>query len=439
MASQRIAIVGTESTGKTVLITALAQRMSSVTGWPRLVAQNSLTRRYTAQIMDELETGAWPKSTDAGMRKNLGWLWHDKNREAHEFRTFDCAGQDFRAIYEAESDAELNEQQQTLRDEIESSDLILLLLNISRAFDIHNQPGTNRERHDLSFAPAAALRRLRAQGIVTYVLFTQADRFAERVNAIWDGDFAKALENILPEVHMALTGTGTPCACVNAIETEFRDGAWHPKTGCKPGALDNVIEALDSFIIQNKDAVLRRRLPPALPAANPETVPPADNGVGDENTGGELQGNGTKVFPQYKGGPSPGEWAAGAAPGAPPKAGGYDFFKTFFGKYAVFSGRASRKEYWLTYLIITLLWSLGGVIFGGISEAAGNVFLIAAVIVCVCPLWSLSVRRLHDINCRGWWLLLNLVPYVGSFALLIMACIPGAKGGNKYGPSPYSG
>ena len=50
------------------------------------------------------------------------------------------------------------------------------------------------------------------------------------------------------------------------------------------------------------------------------------------------------------------------------------------------------------------------------------------------PSLGLSVRRLHDINFSGWWVLVGFIPVIGVVALIVFACIPGTEGDNKYGP-----
>jgi uncharacterized membrane protein YhaH (DUF805 family) len=109
-------------------------------------------------------------------------------------------------------------------------------------------------------------------------------------------------------------------------------------------------------------------------------------------------------------------------------------------KYAVFSGRARRMEYWyfvlfnlivafVLALIDTLLGTTTGVSsFGLLSGLYGLAVLI--------PTLALWVRRLHDIDRTGWWLLINLVPLIGTIVLLVFALTPGTPGSNQYGPDP---
>lgn len=83
--------------------------------------------------------------------------------------------------------------------------------------------------------------------------------------------------------------------------------------------------------------------------------------------------------------------------------------KTCFSKYADFNGRARRSEFWFWYLF-TILVSM----FSSWIPFASLVMLALAI-----PTLAAAVRRLHDIGRSGWWVLLNVVPSIICFALLI--------------------
>lgn len=125
--------------------------------------------------------------------------------------------------------------------------------------------------------------------------------------------------------------------------------------------------------------------------------------------------------------------------------------KNFYSRYARFSGRASRSEYWwmwLAYVLVSLAFSLimgafdGGVI-GGIADQdfdrlspAGTGFLVLGQIVALAhfiPGLSLTVRRLHDVDRSGWWVLLGLTSLVAVALILTMGMLLG--GGDYAGPA----
>ena len=150
-----------------------------------------------------------------------------------------------------------------------------------------------------------------------------------------------------------------------------------------------------------------------------------------------------------------------------------DWAKLPLQKYADFTGRAPRAEYWwfvlawvVAFVVVSIIESMVG-LKGMIMGVYGPLTLLMALAVLV-PSLAVAVRRLHDTNRSGWWLLL-MVPYViatfmmmrsmasggaaglGSagilsliglaccIVLLVFYCLPGTPGDNNYGPDPYAG
>ena len=108
-------------------------------------------------------------------------------------------------------------------------------------------------------------------------------------------------------------------------------------------------------------------------------------------------------------------------------------------KYAVFSGRSRRKEYWyfvLFSLIVSLVLSAIDALLGTFSSA--NVGLLGVIygLAVLIPSIAVSVRRLHDIDRTGWWILIGLVPLIGGIVLLVFALLDSTPGSNRYGPNP---
>jgi uncharacterized membrane protein YhaH (DUF805 family) len=109
--------------------------------------------------------------------------------------------------------------------------------------------------------------------------------------------------------------------------------------------------------------------------------------------------------------------------------------KICLNKYATLSGRAQRSEYWYFFLfmvIVNIIASvLDSVIFGDIPV----LYLIATLALLV-PSIAAGVRRLHDTDKSGWWLLLGLIPVVGAIVLIVFLCQRGTVGPNQFGPDP---
>ena len=102
--------------------------------------------------------------------------------------------------------------------------------------------------------------------------------------------------------------------------------------------------------------------------------------------------------------------------------------------YATFSGRARRREYWMFQLINILifigLWLIGAMVDFVVIIA--GLYMLAMLV----PSLAVSVRRLHDTGRSGWWILLNLVPFVGGIIVLVFMCLDSAPGDNTYGSNP---
>jgi uncharacterized membrane protein YhaH (DUF805 family) len=111
--------------------------------------------------------------------------------------------------------------------------------------------------------------------------------------------------------------------------------------------------------------------------------------------------------------------------------------RTCLTKYANFQGRAQRSEYWyfvLAYCLLLLVVAVIALMLGGgriILPVMGLVFLGIFL-----PSLAAQVRRLHDTNASGWWILLAFIPYVGGVIMLVWFCLPGTKGENRFGPDP---
>ncbi len=106
-------------------------------------------------------------------------------------------------------------------------------------------------------------------------------------------------------------------------------------------------------------------------------------------------------------------------------------------KYADFSGRSRRKEYWffvLFYLIIYLVLAIVDTVILG-SEGIGLLTTLFALAMLI-PGIAVSVRRLHDTGRSGWWILIGFIPFIGLIVLLVFYFQDSQPGSNEYGPNP---
>jgi uncharacterized membrane protein YhaH (DUF805 family) len=109
-------------------------------------------------------------------------------------------------------------------------------------------------------------------------------------------------------------------------------------------------------------------------------------------------------------------------------------------KYAVFSGRSRRMEYWyfvLFNLIVFIVLELIDALLGTFNVVQG-VGLLSGIygLAVLIPTLAVTVRRLHDIDRTGWWIFINLIPLIGSIVLLVFELTPGTPGSNRFGPDP---
>jgi len=111
-----------------------------------------------------------------------------------------------------------------------------------------------------------------------------------------------------------------------------------------------------------------------------------------------------------------------------------------FKKYGVFSGRSTRQEYWMFFLFNIIIgvalyfvekYYFCFPLIRGLGPCQRFYYLFALL-----PSISLSVRRLHDTNRRGWWLLINCIPLVGGFWYLWLMILDSDHYRNRFGDDP---
>ena len=118
-------------------------------------------------------------------------------------------------------------------------------------------------------------------------------------------------------------------------------------------------------------------------------------------------------------------------------------------KYAVFTGRARRKEFWTFTLVnaaILLVLLVIDLIIGGTNDngagAPSPTTALILLIMCLfylaifVPSLAVQVRRLHDIGKSGWWWFIQFVPVIGAIWILVLFCLESQPGPNQWGPNP---
>jgi uncharacterized membrane protein YhaH (DUF805 family) len=101
-------------------------------------------------------------------------------------------------------------------------------------------------------------------------------------------------------------------------------------------------------------------------------------------------------------------------------------------KYAVFEGRARRREYWMFFLFNFIVALVLGIVDGMLNTLFISTIYSLAVII---PSLAVGVRRLHDTGRSGWWWLIAFIPLIGAIVLLVFF-VQDSVEDNEYGPNP---
>jgi uncharacterized membrane protein YhaH (DUF805 family) len=121
-------------------------------------------------------------------------------------------------------------------------------------------------------------------------------------------------------------------------------------------------------------------------------------------------------------------------PDKQPRKGGFvNWYLGVLKKYADFSGRARRKEFWMFALINFVVMVVLSFVDGMIGMPVLGLIYALGVLL---PSLAVGARRLHDIGKSGWWQLVGLVPFIGILVLIIFFVLDSNPGDNKYGPNP---
>ncbi|MEO6113854.1 MAG: DUF805 domain-containing protein [Sphingomicrobium sp.] len=110
-------------------------------------------------------------------------------------------------------------------------------------------------------------------------------------------------------------------------------------------------------------------------------------------------------------------------------------------KYAEFTGRASRSEYWWFYLLIIIVYVVAMIVDSviGTDQALGPYGIVMAIsmLALLIPSIAAGIRRLHDTDRSGWWLLIAFIPLIGVIVLLVFFVSGGTAGANRFGEDPH--
>ncbi len=111
-------------------------------------------------------------------------------------------------------------------------------------------------------------------------------------------------------------------------------------------------------------------------------------------------------------------------------------FKNFF----QFKGRANRSEYWY-FVLFNIIFAVAAIVADNVlsltfAESPYGIIYSLYALAALIPGLAVTVRRLHDVDKSGWYILISLIPIVGSIILLVALIKEGTRGENQYGPDP---
>ena len=395
---KKVAIVGVEGSGKTVMLAGLGELYSHAdeNGY-FLGPKNYQTASYVAEKIVRMRRGEWPVATADDVMQGLDWTLrqrlsdHERPRDVCEVSCLDFAGEVYRAAFGISQNAPLHlgDEVLALKDYIRAADSVIVLINlrdiiVSGEHEPRVQEAMWVTNGILSYAlenrPGGRTPR-------AAIVLSQADSYADTIKAC--GGPKGVLAKYLP--HVANNYYWLDIMAVSAVDKTVLDdnGNVVPAPDFQPTQLRMIMDwILDDMPVPVRGGASR-------PAAR--RPPPAP-------------GRGERPSPQPH---AESDWQEPSG----------------LAKFFTFRGRRSRGQYWrfIGFLL------LGLIIAGARWDDAGVGFF---ALLMIWPIYSYTVRRLHDMNMSGFWLLVSWIHPIGLVLSLMMLFRGGTDGPNSYGPKP---
>jgi uncharacterized membrane protein YhaH (DUF805 family) len=391
---KKVAIVGVEGSGKTVMLAGLGELYSHPDGNGYFLApKNYETASYVSEKIARMRKGEWPMATAEDVMQGLDWTLRQRQgegqrpRDVCEVSCLDFAGEVYRYAFVRQGavPSSLEDEVSSLKNYVRDADDLIVLINlrdiiVRGAYDSRVQEAMWITNAILSYAldEQAGHRPPRAA-----IVLSQADSYVETIRSC--GGPKGVLAKYLP--HVANNYDWLDILALSAVEKTTLDDN------------GNVVPAPDFRSVQLrllmdwiKDGLAvsmppRARRPPPAPPRSPQGNPPA---------------------------PQPHT--------PPPQPSG-------IGQYMTLRGRCGRAGLW-RFIGFYFVGSIAtGVILG---ETGFGLFVLAMI----WPGFSVMVRRLHDMNRSGWWWLLVFIPFANWLFFIALCFVGGTRGYNDYGPRP---
>ncbi|MDF1811215.1 MAG: hypothetical protein P1V20_03345 [Verrucomicrobiales bacterium] len=224
-----IFILGSEGSGKTVLLAMLSRCAANSQGSFILEPVDYASSQYVIEAQSKLEEGDWPSSTRQGELKQLKWKFGQTGHPLHFMEMYDSAGQDHRAILLEDDPALLSSENQRIRMEIDSSDILVFLFDLAIFYETTNLAELNEN----AWLFKTFLTRPSWQTKQRIVVATKYDAYQENFNAV-GGDTVKVIKNALPTNysldHLIDENSEVVYLAVTSVVTEtILDGDGNPK------------------------------------------------------------------------------------------------------------------------------------------------------------------------------------------------------------------
>ena len=395
---KKVAIVGVEGSGKTVMLAGLGELYShSDENGYFLGPKNYQTASYVAEKIARMRRGEWPMATADDVMQGLDWTLrqrrgdHERPRDVCEVSCLDFAGEVYRAAFGIRQSAppHLGDEVLKLKDYIRAADGVIVLINLRDVIVCgEHEPRVQEAMWITNGILSYALEeRSGRKAPRAAIVLSQADSYADTIKAC--GGPKGVLAKYLP--HVANNYYWLDIMAVSAVDKTVLDdnGNVVPAPDFQPTQLRMIMDwILDDMPVPVRGGASR-------PAAR--RPPPAP-------------GRGERPSPQPH---AESDWKEPSG----------------LAKFFTFRGRRSRGQYWrfIGFLL------LGLIIAGARWDDAGVGFF---ALLMIWPIYSYSVRRLHDMNMSGFWLLVGWIPPIGLVLSLMMLFRGGTDGPNSYGPKP---
>ena len=395
---KKVAIVGVEGSGKTVMLAGLGELYShSDENGYFLGPKNYQTASYVAEKIARMRRGEWPMATADDVMQGLDWTLrqrrgdHERPRDVCEVSCLDFAGEVYRAAFGIRQSAppHLGDEVLKLKDYIRAADGVIVLINLRDVIVRGEHEPRVQEamwitNGILSFALEERSGRKAPRAAI---VLSQADSYADTIKAC--GGPKGVLAKYLP--HVANNYYWLDIMAVSAVDKTVLDdnGNVVPAPDFQPTQLRMIMDwILDDMPVPVRGGASR-------PAAR--RPPPAP-------------GRGERPSPQPH---AESDWQEPSG----------------LARFFTFRGRRSRGQYW-RFIGFSLL---GLIIAGARWDDAGVGFF---ALLMIWPIYSYAVSRLHDMNISGIWLLVAWIPPIGLVLALMMLFRGGTDGPNSYGPKP---